>query len=303
MKLGCHVNNNGKEMLLGSIKEAISYGANCFMVYLGAPQNTVRKPYLSQNASEMAKLAEVYHINLEDVIVHAPYVVNLARSDKDMHDFSVRFLSEELHGIQLVGAKYMVLHPGSCVDSTREVGHQNIARGINEILANTSSDNTVIAIETMAGKGNEAGKTFEEVKSIIDLVEDKSRIGVCLDTCHINDGGYDLVNNYEEVITLFDKIIGLKYLSVIHLNDSKNPLSSHKDRHENIGFGTIGFDTIVKVANDSRFSNICKILETPYVPSSDNKKTYPPYKEEIEMIKSNKFNPNLKEDIIKNYDK
>ena len=297
MKIGCHVGNSGPLMLEGSIKEALSYGATCFMVYLGPPQNTIRKPIESMNADKMALIAKENNICLDDVIIHAPYIVNLARKDPEKFDFAVRFIATELSGVHNIGCKYLVLHPGSAVDSERSDALNQVARGINEIIKLTPNARSVIAIETMAGKGNEVGRTFEEIKFIIDNVSDKSRVGVCLDTCHINDGGYDLVNNYEGVISEFDEIIGLEYLKVIHVNDSKNPLASHKDRHENIGFGNLGFETIMKIFNDSRFNNIPKILETPYVASLNNKENFPPYKYEINMIKSGIFDENLKEKI------
>ena len=297
MKIGCHVGNSGPLMLEGSIKEALSYGATCFMVYLGPPQNTIRKPIESMNADKMALIAKENNICLDDVIIHAPYIVNLARKDPEKFDFAVRFIATELSGVHNIGCKYLVLHPGSAVDSERSDALKQVARGINEIIKLTPNVRSVIAIETMAGKGNEVGRTFEEIKFIIDNVCDKSRVGVCLDTCHINDGGYDLVNNYEGVISEFDEIIGLEYLKVIHVNDSKNPLASHKDRHENIGFGNLGFETIMKIFNDSRFNNIPKILETPYVASLNNKENFPPYKYEINMIKSGIFDENLKEKI------
>ena len=297
MKIGCHVGNSGPLMLEGSIKEALNYGATCFMVYLGPPQNTIRKPIESMNADKMALIAKENNISLEDVIIHAPYIVNLARKDPEKFDFAVRFIATEVSGVHNIGCKYLVLHPGSAVDSERNEALNQVAKGINEIIKLTPNARTVIAIETMAGKGNEVGRTFEEIKFIIDNVYDKSRVGVCLDTCHINDGGYDLVNNYEEVINKFDEVIGLEYLKVIHVNDSKNTLASHKDRHENIGFGSLGFNTIMKIFNDPRFISIPKILETPYVPSLNNKENFPPYKYEINMIKNGIFDENLKEKI------
>ncbi len=298
MKIGSHVSNNGQLMLEGSIREALSYGANCFMVYLGAPQNTIRKPLSAMNASAMKRLALENNINLEDIIIHAPYIVNLGRIDDEKHSFAVDFLTKEVVGVASIGCKYLVLHPGSHTDCETEVSIKQIAKGINQIIKNTEGLNVVICLETMAGKGNEVGRSFEEIKAIIDLVVDQNRIGVCLDTCHLNDAGYDLVNHYEEVKLKFNQIIGLDYLKVIHINDSKNILDSHKDRHENIGFGNIGFDTLLRVINDEDFINIPKILETPYVPSLDNKETYPPYKWEIAMIKRGVFDSNLKMQII-----
>ena len=300
MKIGSHVSNNGLKMLVGSVEEALSYGENCFMVYLGAPQTTYRKDVEQLNYQKALEIAKQNGINPEDIIVHAPYIVNLGQSDDEKFNFAISFLAKELAMVGKVGLKYMVLHPGAHVGNGENFALDRIADGINEILRLTSNDNTVIAIETMAGKGTECGKTFEEIKRIIDLVHDKTRIGVCLDTCHIFDAGYDIVNSYEDVINEFDSVIGLKYLKVIHLNDSKNQLGSHKDRHENIGFGNIGFNALLKVLNDKRFEQIPKILETPYV-SVSKLESYPPYKEEIEMLKKQTFNEYLKEEVIKNH--
>lgn len=300
MKIGSHVSNNGLKMLVGSVEEALSYGENCFMVYLGAPQTTYRKDVEQLNYQKALEIAQKNGINPEDIIVHAPYIVNLGQSDDEKFNFAISFLAKELAMVGKVGLKYMVLHPGAHVGNGENFALDRIADGINEILRLTSNDNTVIAIETMAGKGTECGKTFEEIKRIIDLVHDKTRIGVCLDTCHIFDAGYDIVNSYEDVINEFDSVIGLEYLKVIHLNDSKNQLGSHKDRHENIGFGNIGFNALLKVLNDKRFEQIPKILETPYV-SVSKLESYPPYKEEIEMLKKQTFNENLKEEVIKNH--
>lgn len=299
MKIGSHVSNNGFRMLQGSVEEAISYGANCMMVYLGAPQNTFRKPLRDMRINEALELCRENNISPDDIIVHAPYIVNLAQSDNQKFDFAISFLANELMMTAMIGAKYMVLHPGAHVGMGSDYGISRIAMGINTILSDTINYGTVILIETMAGKGTECGRTFEEVASLISKIHNKSRIGVCLDTCHIHDGGYDIVNNYEEVIKEFDRIIGLEYLKVIHLNDSKNVCGAHKDRHENIGFGHIGFDTLMKFVNDERFKDIPKILETPYIEYNKNL-SFPPYKEEIEMIKKGEFDPNLKQLVLLN---
>lgn len=297
MKIGSHVSNNGIKMLEGSVEEALSYGSNALMVYLGAPQNTFRKPFNQMHINEALELCKKNNIDPEDIIVHAPYIVNLAQSDNQKWDYAITFLGNELMGTAMIGAKYMVLHPGAHVGMGSNYGIERIANGINCILSDTINYRSVILLETMAGKGTECGRTFEEIKAIIDRVHNKNRIGVCLDTCHINDAGYDIVNDYEGVIDEFDRIIGLEYLKVIHLNDSKNPVGSHKDRHENIGFGTIGFDTLMKFVNDERFKDIPKILETPYIPYTKDL-SFPPYQEEIAMIKSGKFNENLKNEIL-----
>lgn len=297
MKIGSHVSNNGIKMLEGSVEEALSYGANALMVYLGAPQNTFRKPFNQMHINEALELCKKNNIDPQDIIVHAPYIVNLAQSDNQKWDYAITFLGNELMGTAMIGAKYMVLHPGAHVGMGSNYGIERIANGINCILSDTINYRSVILLETMAGKGTECGRTFEEIKAIIDRVHNKNRIGVCLDTCHINDAGYDIVNDYEGVIDEFDRIIGLEYLKVIHLNDSKNPVGSHKDRHENIGFGTIGFDTLMKFVNDERFKDIPKILETPYIPYTKDL-SFPPYQEEIAMIKCGKFNENLKNEIL-----
>lgn len=299
MKIGSHVSNNGLKMLEGSVLEALSYKANCLMVYMGAPQNTFRKNVSDMHIKEMQALLIENNISLEDVIVHAPYIVNLAQSDDEKHQYAVDFLTREVKIITEVGAKYMVLHPGAHMKNGAEYGIRRIAQGINKIIANTKDSDVVITLETMAGKGTECGRTFEEIKNIIDLVEDKSRIAVCLDTCHISDAGYDIINNYNGVIEEFDRIIGLEYLKVIHLNDSKNESGAHKDRHENIGFGHLGFKTIMQFIEDPRFFDIPKILETPYIPSEIKKDiSFPPYAYEIAMLKSKKFNENLKQIIL-----
>ena len=301
MKIGSHVGNSGDLMLKGSVLEALSYKANCFMVYMGAPQNTFRKPVHLMNIADFQEILYGHDINIEDVIVHAPYIVNLGQIDEEKHSFGVKFLTEEIKRIAKCGMRYMVLHPGAYTKATLEQGLNQIVKGINLLLYKTEGTNVTILLETMAGKGTECGRTFDEIAYIINNVIDQTRIGVCLDTCHIHDAGYDLVNDYEGVIKEFDDKIGLEFLKAIHVNDSKNVRGSHKDRHENIGFGFIGFNTLLKVINDERFKNIPKILETPYIPSVNNlDESYPPYKEEIEMIKSGKFDENLKDKILKN---
>lgn len=297
IKIGSHVSNNGLKMMIGSVEETIENNANCMMLYLGAPQNTFRKPVKDQNAKEALALAKEHGISRDDIIVHAPYIVNLANPDYEKRQYAISFLTKELEMVAECGLKYMVLHPGAHMKEGSSQGVRYIAEGINEILSSPKTLDTVILLETMAGKGTEVGRTFEEIKGIIDLVYDKSRVMVCLDTCHINDAGYDLVDNYDGVFKSFDEIIGLDKIKAIHLNDSKNPLDSHKDRHENIGFGEIGFTALHKVLIDPRFENVPKILETPYIEKT-KLVSLSPYKKEIEMLKSGIFNPNLKEEIL-----
>ena len=295
--IGSHVSFNNKDQLLGSVKEAVSYGSNTFMFYTGAPQNTRRGEINDFVTLEAYKLMKENNIELDKVIVHAPYIVNLANPDN--MEFSINFLTNEVERCNLLGMKYLVLHPGSSVNVSREEGIANIIKGLNAIL--TNNNNICICLETMAGKGNELGRNFLELKEIIDGVNFKDSIGVCMDTCHLFDSGID-ITDFDKVLDDFDKQIGLNYLKCIHINDSKNIFSSHKDRHENIGYGNIGFDILIKIIYNERIKNIPKILETPYVGKTDDDKEriYPPYKYEIEMIRNKKFDTSLLEKIRNN---
>lgn len=289
--IGSHVGFNKDTQLLGSLKEALSYKANSFMFYTGAPQNTNRCQINEDLTKEALELMKDNSIDVRNVIVHAPYIINLCNEAN--FDFSVNFLTEEIKRVSNLGVKSMVLHPGSHVGLGINKGIENISLGINKALSNNKDSDVVILLETMAGKGSEIGSKLEEIKQIIDNIEDKKHIGVCLDTCHLNDAGYDM-SDFDKYLDDFDKIIGLDYVKCIHVNDSKNIISSHKDRHENIGFGTIGFDNLMNIIYNKRIENIPKILETPYVD-----KKYAPYKFEIEMIRDKKFNENLIETIKK----
>ena len=292
--IGSHVSYKNNSQLLGSVKEALNYKANTFMFYTGAPQNTNRGVIEDSLTLEAYKLMKDNNIDLEKIIVHAPYIVNLANFNN--FDFSVSFLINEVERCSTLGVKYLVLHPGSAVNCSREEAINNISKGLNLILDNEYD--VTILLETMAGKGNEIGRSFEELKSIIDKVKFKDKIGVCIDTCHLNDAGYDM-SNFDSVLDLFDKIIGIEKIKCIHINDSKNNIDSHKDRHENIGFGTIGFDNLINIIYNKRLESVPKILETPYVTKDDNSKEreYPPYKYEIEMIRDRIFDKNLIKNI------
>ena len=258
--IGSHVSFNNTSQLVGSVKEALNYGENTFMFYTGAPQNTKRSEIKDGLTLEAYNIMKENNINLENVIVHAPYIVNLANGNN--FDFSVSFLRQEVERCSLLGIKYMVLHPGSAVGQPLEEAIRNIYKGLNIILDNDYD--VMILLETMAGKGSEVGKNFAELKEIIDNVKFKDKIGVCMDTCHISDAGYD-VSNFDSVLDEFDSIIGLDKIKCIHINDSKNEKGSHKDRHENIGYGYIGFDKLINIIYNKRLENIPKILETPYV--------------------------------------
>ena len=285
MLIGSHVSMSGKDMLLGSAKEAFSYGANVMMVYTGAPQNTRRKPIEELNAEIGKKF--MAENGIKEVVVHAPYIINLANTTKEGYiDFAIDFLKEELRRAEAVGATQVVLHPGSHVGAGVDVGLNQIIYGLNHVI---TKDQTVqIALETMAGKGTELARTFEELARIIDGVTYNEHLSVTFDTCHVHDAGYDIKNDLSGVLTQFDKTVGLDRIKVLHINDSKNPVGAHKDRHENFGFGEIGFNALMNVIQVQEFKNLPKILETPWIKVED-KVQIAPYKKEIEMIRSGKF--------------
>lgn len=284
--IGSHVNYNSKDQLLGSLEQALSYDANTFMFYTGAPQNTIRSKIDESLINKAKEKMESCGILLQNIIVHAPYIINLANSkDESKYNFSISFLKEEIKRCEQIGIKYLVLHPGSHVGLGVEEGINSIIFALNKALENDTS--VIVLLETMAGKGSEIGSNLDEIKKIIDGVNDKTKIGICLDTCHLNDAGYD-TSNFDKILDEIDSLIGLSYVHCIHVNDSKNPLGSHKDRHENIGYGTLGFENIINIIYNPRLLNIPKILETPWIGEKA------PYKEEIQMIRTKTFNENLK---------
>lgn len=288
--LGSHLPMAAPDSYLGTCQLAYAFGENTFMFYTGAPQNTKRTPLNQLKIPEGRAFLHEKGFDESKIVVHAPYIINLAnRADPRILDLAVAFLKEELKRVEGFGLSLLVLHPGSAVGVTSEEGIQNVAKGLNEVLAEDTT-HVRICLETMAGKGHEVGRSFEELAAIISLVEKKERLGICLDTCHINDAGYD-DRDVSGILDAFDKTIGLERLAVIHLNDSKNERDSHKDRHENIGYGTIGFDTLEKWVQEPRLTNIPKILETPAVGDAY------PYKKEIEMLRSGRFENGWREKL------
>ncbi len=277
MIIGSHCGMSGDLMMLGSVQEALSYGANCLMIYTGAPQNTIRKDIYSLRIPQA--LALMKDNNIEHLIIHAPYIINPATSDVEKRAFCIRFLTEEIRRSYQMGAKVIVLHPGNSLNLSVDEAIINIALILNQVIENTEKLDVVIALETMAGKGTEVGRKFEELKAIYDLVVRKERVGICLDTCHLNDAGYDLVHNYQGVKEEIKKYFDYSMIKAIHINDSKNELGTHKDRHANIGSGMIGLETLKKICHDEDFAMIPKILETPYIDK------LPPYKAEITLLK------------------
>ncbi len=283
LKIGSHVSMSGKDMFLNSVRGAAGYGAHTFMLYTGAPQNTRRKPVEELNID--AGWEAMHQYGMEEFVVHAPYIINLANTVKpETFQLAVDFLTLEVQRTVAMKSQILILHPGAHVGAGVEAGTAQIIKGLNEVLA--ESEGCYIALETMAGKGSEIGRTFEELAAIYDGVCHPERLRVCFDTCHTHDAGYDIINDFDGVIEQFDRILGKDQIAVFHINDSKNPCGSHKDRHANIGQGEIGFDALHTIVHHPDFENIPKILETPYLVDPENpKKTYPPYKEEIVLLR------------------
>jgi deoxyribonuclease-4 len=301
MKIGSHVGMSGKEMLLGSAKEAISYGANTFMFYTGAPQNTRRKDISELNIDAAW---DYMHANgIEDIVVHAPYIINLGNSIKpETYELAVEFLRKEIERTVACRSKILVLHPGAHVGAGDDLGTAQIIKGLNEVL--TRDTDCYIALETMAGKGSEIGKTFEQLARIYDGVTYNEKLRVCFDTCHVHDSGYDVIERFDDVIGEFDHLLGKDQIAVFHINDSKNIQGASKDRHANIGFGEIGYDAIHNIVHHKDFIEVPKILESPYVASlTQAKKSYAPYRHEIEMLRNHTFDPQMLERILADNEK
>ncbi|TVY09758.1 deoxyribonuclease IV [Paenibacillus cremeus] len=280
IRIGSHVSFSDKG-LLNAAEEAVSYGSGTFMIYTGAPQNTRRKPIENQYIEEGKAVMEKHGIG--EIIVHAPYIINLGSYKEDTFELAVRFLQEEIRRTNYLGVKQIVLHPGAYTDKDAEYGITRIAEGLNEVLAGVKDTDVNIALETMAGKGTEIGRSFEELASIIEKVEDNGKLTVCLDTCHVNDAGYDIVNDLDGVLEQFDRIVGLNRLAVVHLNDSKNPRGAGKDRHAPVGAGWIGFKAMHGVVHHEKLKHLPFILETPWIGKDDNTQR-PMYETEIALL-------------------
>ena len=280
--IGSHVGMNAPEYYVGSVKEALSYGATTFMFYTGAPQNSIRKALEELRIDEGRLLIAESGIVADKIVVHAPYIINLGNTiNPDTFEIGVRFLINELRRVEAFGAKLLVLHPGAHVGAGEEAGLMKIVAGLDEVL-DQDGTNVTIALETMAGKGSELGRSFEQIRYFFDHIKHSHRLGVCMDTCHINDAGYN-VHDVDGVLSEFDRVVGLDKLKVLHVNDSKNIRGAQKDRHENLGYGEIGFDTLVKYVHHPRLAEVPKILETPWIGDRA------PYKEEIAMLRDKKL--------------
>ncbi|ETT45674.1 endonuclease IV [Paenibacillus sp. FSL R7-269] len=283
LKIGSHVSCADKG-LLSAANEANEYGSTSFMIYTGAPQNTRRKPIEAMFPEEGKQ--KMRENGVGEIVVHAPYIINLGSYKENTYQLAVDFLQEEIRRTHALEVKHIVLHPGAFTDKDADYGIQRIADGLNEVLGGTNETDVHIALETMAGKGTEIGRTFEELASIIDKVEFNQRLSICLDTCHIHDAGYDIVNDLDGVLKKFDDTIGLERLGVIHLNDSKNPRGAGKDRHTPIGSGYLGFETINNVVRHEALAGLPFILETPWI-GKDAKKLRPMYEVEIALLRGN----------------
>ena len=284
--IGSHVSFNSKTQLVGAVKEALEYNANTFMIYTGSAQSTLRAGLNEELTYEGYKLMIESGINPKNVIIHAPYILNFAnRADEEKTKFNVEFFVNELNRVKELGFDKIVLHPGSAVNCTREEGINNIILGLNEVISKTKD--TIILLEYMAGKGNELGINITELKTMYEGIEDKSRVAFCLDTCHMNDSGIN-ISEFDAFLDEFDKEIGIDKIKCVHVNDSMNTCASHKDRHANLGYVTIGFDNLINVIYNQRLNGIPFILESPYV-NRNTKDEYPPYKYEIDMIRKKEF--------------
>ena len=282
IKIGSHVGMSGKDMFLNSAREAASYGANTFMVYTGAPQNTRRREISELNIE--AAHAYMKEHGIDSFVVHAPYIINLGNSVKpETFELAVEFLATECERTLAMGSNMLILHPGAHVGAGTDAGTAQIIKGLNEVLS--ADSRCLIALETMAGKGTEIGRNFEELAAIYDGVVHNDKLRVCFDTCHTHDAGYDIVHDFDGVIGHFDEVIGKDKIAVFHINDSKNACGASKERHENIGKGGIGFEALHRIVHHPDFLEIPKILETPYIPDPDDaKKKNPPYREEIKRL-------------------
>ncbi len=299
--IGSHVSFTKDKQLVGSVLDTISYGGNAFMFYTGAPQTTKRSKINDELTKEAYNIMKKNNIKLNNVIVHAPYIINLANNtDQQKHNFYISFLKQEMERCKRLGVDKIIIHPGSHIGMGEEKGIENIIYALNKIVDNDNNDDPIICLETMAGKGTECCYNFEQIKQVLDGIKYNNKVMVCLDTCHLHDAGYNL-DDFDKLLIQFDKLIGISKIACIHINDSKNKRGSKKDRHENIGVGEIGFNVILDIVYNKKLKEVPKILETPYVKIND--KHFPPYKFEIDMLKNKKINNNLIKDVVNYYEK
>ena len=257
LKIGCHL--SASKGYLHMAREITAMGGNTFQFFTRNPRGGSAKPLDMKEAAAFRKFAS--ENGMEVILAHAPYTLNGCSADPGIRDFARRTMADDLQRMEATPGNLYNFHPGSHVGQGTEAGIAMIAEMLNGIL--TAEQTTTVLLETMAGKGSEVGGRFEELREILDRVELKEKMGVCLDTCHVNDAGYDIVHHLDEVLTEFDRVIGLERLKAIHINDSKNPLGAKKDRHEKIGEGLIGTDAIVRVMRHEALKELPFYLETP----------------------------------------
>lgn len=298
LKIGSHVSLSSKG-LLSAANEADTYGSSSFMIYTGAPQNTRRKPidtlFIEEGKEKMQTMG------VEEIVVHAPYIINLGSYKENIYELAVDFLQEEIRRTHQIGVRNIVLHPGAFTDMDAEFGIKRIAEGLEKVLAGVSETDVNIALETMAGKGTEVGRSFEEIAQIIDMVPHNERLTICFDTCHTHDAGYDLINDFDGVLEKFDRLIGLDRLTVMHINDSKNPTGAGKDRHTILGSGWIGYEALSRIVHHDQLKGRPFILETPWI-GKDAKTQRPMYEAEIALLRGDvtgRFGTGFLEDVEK----
>lgn len=272
LNIGCHLSASKGYLNMG--KEALSINANTFQFFSRNPRGSKAKDLDLKDIEEYKKLAK--ENNFATILAHAPYILNPCSSNEQNRILAFELMQDDLKRLEYIPNQMYNFHPGSHTGQGVEVGINQISEMLNKLL--TEEQTTTVLLETMAGKGSEVGSKFEELKAIIDKVDLKEKMGVCLDTCHVNDAGYDVVNNLDGVLEEFDKVIGIKYLKAIHLNDSKNPLASHKDRHECIGEGNIGIEAFERIINHPQLKHLPFYLETPNELEG--------YKKEIEILRN-----------------
>ncbi len=271
-KIGCHL--SASKGYVHMAKEILSIGGNTFQFFTRNPRGGSAKPIDMEDIENFKIISRENNIDL--ILAHAPYTINVCSADESIRKFGIETMRDDISKLDLLDNAMYNFHPGSHVNQGVEIGIDYIVKALNEIL--TENQKTTVLLETMSGKGSEVGRCFEEIAEIISKVELKEKLGVCLDTCHVYDAGYDIVNDLEGVLNKFDEIIGLDRLKAIHINDSKNPFSSHKDRHEKIGDGSIGTVAFENIINNKRLSNLPFYLETPNELDG--------YEKEIALLKS-----------------
>ena len=257
LNIGCHLSTTKGFYNMG--KEALSIGANTFQFFTRNPRGGKAKDIDENDVEKLIALMQ--ENNFSKILAHAPYTLNACSKDESTREFALQMMEDDLKRMEYLPGNLYNFHPGSHVKQGTEIGIEFIAELLNKVLKKEQT--TKVLLETMAGKGTEVGRSFEEIAEIISRVELKEHMGVCLDTCHVYDAGYDIVNDLDKVLEEFDKIIGLDRLYAIHLNDSKNPFASHKDRHEKIGEGSIGLVAVTRIINHPKLRNIPFFLETP----------------------------------------